>query len=105
MFNVKVDLSEKGLKKNIYNCACWLIGGKENTIEDYGEDSEEGKQAKAWLTDRKQIAKDIVCNALITVYGEGFEGVPNDDKLTKAYLQYPKKQIISWAYEAIDKLM
>ena len=46
---VKVDLSENGLKANLFHCAGWLIGGYENALTDYGEDSEEGIEAKAWL--------------------------------------------------------
>ena len=39
MFRVKVDLSEKGLKANLYWCACWSIGGYENALSDYGKES------------------------------------------------------------------
>lgn len=105
MFTMKIDLSEKGLKQNIYYCACFLIGGEENTIEDYGEDSEEGKRAKAWLSDRQRIIKDIFISGCTTVYGEGFEGVPNDDKLVKAYMKLPPKLIKQWVVEAIDELL
>ena len=103
MFKIIVDLSEKGLKNNLYWCACFLIGGYENALSDYGVDSEEGKQAKEWLSDRQQMIDDILYDGTHFIYKEGFEGIPVEDKLTKAFLKYPSDTIIGWIEEIIDK--
>ena len=102
---IRVDLSEKGLKANLFHCACWLIGGYENALSDYGEDSEEGIEAKAWLSDRHQMVEDILSDGTSLVYLEGFEGIPSDNKLSDAYTKYPPSTIIRWVEEAIDRVM
>lgn len=105
MFKVKVDLSEKGLRNNLYYCACWLIGGYENALSDYGENSEDGQQAKAWLADRQQMIEDIVADGTSLIYMEGFEGIPSDNKLSDAYSKYPASTIIGWIEEILDRIM
>ena len=105
MFKVKVDLSEKGLKKNLYYCACFLIGGYENAVSDYGVDSEDGKQAKAWLSDRQQMIADIFYDGTCFIYAEGFEGIPSDNQLADAYSKYPAYTIIGWIEEILDNII
>lgn len=105
MFKMRIDLSEKGLKNNLYFCACWLIGGYENALSDYGENSEEGREAKEWLSDRQQMISDIVSDGTSLVYAEGFEGIPVEDELTKAFLKYPHDTVLRWVEEIIDEVM
>ena len=105
MFKIKVDLSEKGLKANLYHCACWTIGGYENTLSDFGENSEEGREAKEWLSDRQQMIADILIDGTSLIYGEGFEGIPSDNKLADAYAKYPPSTIIRWVEEALVRVM
>ena len=104
MMKVRVDLSERGLKNNLYFCACWIIGGYENALSDYGENSEEGREAKEWLSDRQQMLEDIMYDGTHFVYSEGFEGMPSDNKLVKAYAKYPSKTIIGWVEEALVRV-
>ena len=104
MFKVRIDLSEKGLKKNLYYCACFLIGGYENALSDYGVDSEEGIEAKEWLSDRQQMIADILSDGTSLIYAEGFEGIPVGDKLAKAFLKYPHDTVLRWVEEIIDKV-
>ena len=104
VFNMYVDLSDKGLRNNLYYCACWLIGGYENALSDYGEDSEEGKEAKEWLSDRQQMIADILSDGTALVYAEGFEGIPTNNKLADAYSKYPSDTVLRWVEEAIDKV-
>ena len=99
---VIINLSEKGLKANIYFCACWIIGGYENALSDYGAESEEGKEAKEWLEDRQQMIEDILYDGTHFIYMEGFEGFPSDNLLSDAYRKYPSNIIIGWVEEAID---
>ena len=105
MFKVRVNLSEEGLKANLYHCACWTIGGYENALSDYGEWSEEGQEAKRWLADRQQMIADIVSDGTTMIYSEGFEGIPSDNKLSDAYAKYPSNIIIGWAEDAINRVM
>ena len=105
MFKIKVDLSEEGLKANLYHCACWLIGGYENALSDYGENSEDGQEAKEWLSDRQQMVKDILSDGTSLIYMEGFEGIPTNNKLADAYSKYPQSVILRWVEEAIDRVM
>ena len=105
MFRIKVDVSERGLKNNLYFCACWTIGGYENALSDYGEESEEGKEAMLWLADRQQMISDIMYDGTHFVYSEGFEGMPSDNKLADAYSKYPQSVIMRWVEDAISKAM
>ena len=105
MFKVRVNLSEKGLKKNLYFCACWLIGGYENALSDYGEESEEGKEAKEWLGDRQQMIADIAYDGTHFIYKEGFEGIPADSLLSEAYAKYPSDIIVRWVEKIVDEIM
>ena len=105
MFKVKVDLSENGLRNNLYYCACWLIGGYENAISDYGKDSEEGREAREWLSDRQQMIADILADGTSFIYMEGFEGIPANNKLADAYSKYPSDTVLRWVEEAIKQVM
>ena len=105
MFKMRIDLSENGLRNNLYYCACWLIGGYENALSDYGEDSEEGKEAREWLSDRQQMIADILSDGTALVYAEGFEGIPSDNKLSDAYSKYPQSILIGWVEDAIDRVI
>ena len=105
MFRVKVDLSERGLRNNLYYCAAFIIGGFENAISDYGENSEEGREAKEWLSDRRQMIEDIMADGTTLIYSEGFEGIPSDNKLADAYRKYPPEIVRRWAEEAVDRIM
>ena len=105
MFRVLMDLSEKGLKNNLYWCACWTIGGYENALSDYGEWSEEGQEAKEWLSDRQQMIADILSDGTSMIYSEGFEGIPSDNKLSEAYRKYPPDIVVRWAEEAVDRVI
>ena len=104
MFKVIVDLSERGLKANLFHCACFLIGGYENALSDYGEDSEEGKEAVLWLSDRQQMIADILYDGTHFIYSEGFEGIPSDNRLSNAYKKYPPEIVRMWAEEALDRV-
>ena len=105
MFRVKVDLSEKGLKKNLYYCACFLIGGYENALSDYDKDSEEWQEAKEWLSDRQQMIADILSDGTSLIYMEGFEGMPTNNKLADAYSKYPSDTVLRWVEEIVDDIM
>ena len=100
-----MDLSERGLKRNLYFCACWAIGGYENALSDYGENSEDGRQAKEWLADRRQMVADILYDGTHFLYSEGFEGIPTNNILSDAYSKYPHATLVRWVEDAINKAM
>ena len=75
---------EARAKHNIQGAANWIIGGNENTLFDYDEDSEEYKGAKAFLADHDAIVKEVVVAATTAVYEEGFCGWGGDaDKILR----------------------
>lgn len=56
---------------NIYHAANWLIGGLENTLLDYEEDSAEYKSAKNRLADHDGLVDELYDMATHDVYGDG----------------------------------
>ena len=56
---------------NIKHAAHDLLGGLENTLLDYPEDSEEYKSAKALLDDHDALVKELYYRATSAVYSEG----------------------------------
>lgn len=68
------DMNERQ-KKAFYNikyAANDLVGGLENTMLDYPEDSKEFKSAKALLADHDALVKELYYRATSSVYREGF---------------------------------
>lgn len=56
---------------NIKYAAYWHIGGLENTLQDYAEDSDEYKAAKAELADHDGLVATIYQMATTDIYAEG----------------------------------
>lgn len=76
-FTMKVSEMNARQKRafyNIYWAANDLIGGLENTLLDYPEDSDEYKSAYALLHDHDRLVKALYENATTAVYSEGFCG-------------------------------
>lgn len=68
------DMNERQ-KKAFYNikyAANDLLGGLENTLYDYPEDSDEYKEAKALLGDHDKLVEYLYEWATTALYGEGF---------------------------------
>lgn len=68
------DERQKDILTNMYFAACSLIGGLENTMEDYPEDSEDYISAKEALEEHDVLVDDIHAMCLTGFYGIGFEG-------------------------------
>ena len=62
---------QKKAFRNILHASNWLLGGLENTLSDYPEDSEEYKNAKASLEDHDGLVKELYAMATTEVYDEG----------------------------------
>lgn len=67
------ELNERQKKafKNIKYAAYDLLGGLENTLLDYPEDSKEYKSAKALLDDHDELVKEIYRYATSAIYEDG----------------------------------
>ena len=70
------DMNERQKKAfyNIKHAANDLLGGLENTMLDYSENSEEHKSAKRLLNDHSALVKALYKMATSAVYNEGFFG-------------------------------
>lgn len=74
---MKVTDMNKRQKKAFYNikyAAINLLGGLENTLCDYQENSEEYKSAKRLLNDHNRLVKALYEMATSEVFDEGFCG-------------------------------
>lgn len=56
---------------NIYHASNWLIGGLENALSDYPEDSEDYKEAEALLNDHDRLVTTLYEMATVNCYAEG----------------------------------
>jgi len=67
----EMNARQKKAFRNIKYAANWLLGGLENTVSDYGLDSEEGKNARATLNDHDLLVRQLYSMATTEVYEEG----------------------------------
>lgn len=67
------DMNERQKRAfyNVKHAAHDLLGGLENTLLDYPEDSAEYRSAKALLDDHDALVKELYCRATSAVYGDG----------------------------------
>lgn len=65
---------EKIAKKNLKEAYNWVVGGLENTLQDYEEDSEEYRSAKKTLADAESLAIEIYHEGITTFFGGGMCG-------------------------------
>lgn len=69
---------EQRAKHNIHYAANWIIGGYENTMSDYAENTEEHISAKEALFDTTSLRDEIYNAATTEIYEEGFCGWGGD---------------------------
>lgn len=65
---------QKEVFTNFYYAACSLIGGNENTLEDYEEDSEEYIEALEFLENHEGLVDMVFAEGTTGFYGCGLEG-------------------------------
>ena len=68
-------------KHNIHHAANWIVGGYENTMMDYSEQTEEYMSAKEALLDTEALKDEILQAATTEIYEEGFCGWGGDAPL------------------------
>lgn len=69
---------EDRAKNNIHHAANWIIGGYENTMMDYAENTEEYQSAREALLDTNSLKEEIYQAATTEIYEEGFCGWGRD---------------------------
>ena len=90
--------TEKLARRNIQNCINFELGGYENTLLDYSEDTEEYIKAKNFLADHEAIVDYIYDCAVSDFYVEG--GVFSDTRLISQIKFLGKEKLI----EMVDEL-
>ena len=101
--NMKISEMNTQQKKafyNIRNAADYLIGGLENTMEDYPEDSEEYQEAQATLDDHDFLVNQIYDLALTEIF---LEGANIFGKAAEAYLKDIRFCGKEWLMERVEK--
>ncbi len=96
----EMNAQQKKAFYNIRNAADYLIGGLENTMMDYPEDSEEYREAKATLEDHAFLVNQIYDLALTEIFTEGaniFGGA------AEAYLKDIRFCGKDWLMERVEK--
>lgn len=94
-------------KKAFYNikyAANDLLGGLENTLMDYPEDSDEYKSAYAFLHDHDGLVKRLYEDATTCVYGPGYCGFgPAHERLIRDIRFCGKDWLMERCEERIKK--
>jgi len=67
----EMNTRQKKAFYNIKHAANWLLGGLENTMLDYPEDSAEYQSAKATLADHGGLVTELYRMATTEIYDEG----------------------------------
>ena len=93
--------NEKLARKNIQNCINFEIGGYENVLLDYSEESKEYIEAKAFLADHEAIVNYIYDCSVSDFYIEG--GVFTDTRLISQIKFLGKEKLMSIVEELVSK--
>lgn len=96
----EMNAQQKKAFYNIRNAANYLIGGLENTLEDYPEDSEEYQEAQATLDDHDFLVNQIYDLALTEIF---LEGANIFGKAAEAYLKDIRFCGKEWLMERVEK--
>ena len=96
----EMNTQQKKAFYNIRNAADYLIGGLENTMEDYPEDSEEYQEAQATLKDHDFLVSQIYDLALTEIF---LEGANIFGKAAEAYLKDIRFCGKEWLMERVEK--
>ncbi len=101
--NMKISEMNAQQKKafyNIRNAADYLIGGLENTMEDYPENSEEYQAAQSTLEDHDFLVNQIYDLALTEIF---MEGANIFGRAAEAYLKDIRFCGKEWLMERVEK--
>ena len=93
--------NEKLARKNIQNCINFEIGGYENVLLDYSEDSKEYINAKNFLASHEAIVDYIYDCAVSSFYVEG--GVFTDTRIIAQIKFLGKEKLMGIVEELVSK--
>ena len=93
--------NEKLARRNIQNCINFELGGYENTLLDYPEDSNDYRAAKAFLADHEAIVNYIYDCSVSDFYIEG--GVFTDTRLISQIKFLGKEKLMEIVEELVSK--
>ena len=102
-FTMKVSEMNERQKRafhNIYWAAQHLLGGLENTLLDYSEDSDDYKSAEALLKNHKELVNRLYEMATTAVYGEGYCGFGKRHQMEIRDINFCGKE---WLMERCEK--
>lgn len=85
---------------NIKYAADDLLGGLENTLLDYDEDSEEYINAKRLLSDHSELVNQLYKRATTELYGPGFCGFGKEAQIVIRDINFCGKE---WLLERCEK--
>ena len=96
----EMNYRQKKAFYNVYHAANFLIGGLENTLADFPEDSTEYIEAKATLADHDLLAAQLYDMATTEVHTEG---CCSFGKQAESYLKDIRFCGKAWIMERIEK--
>ena len=96
-----MDKREKIARKNIQSCINFEIGGYENTLLDYPDDTEEYLNALSFLANHKAIVNYIYDCSVSNFYVDGC--VFTDTRFTSQIKFLGKKKLMEIVEELISK--
>ena len=102
-FTMKISEMNERQKRafhNIYWAAQHLLGGLENTLLDYSEDSDDYKSAEALLKNHKELVNRLYEMATTAVYGEGYCGFGKRHQMEIRDINFCGKE---WLMERCEK--
>lgn len=91
---------EKKALRNIKSACDWLIGGLENTLSDYEENSEEYKDAYKLLNNHDYLVNELYEMATSNLYGVG---LCSFNSLAKSYIKDIRFCGKEWLMEMCEK--
>ena len=93
--------NEKLARKNIQTCINFELGGWENVLLDYPEDSDDYRVAKRFLADHDAVVKYVYGCAVSSFYVEG--GVFTDTRIIAQIKFLGKEKLMSIVDELVSK--
>ena len=97
----EMDKREKLARRNVQNCINFELGGWENVLLDYPEDSDDYRVAKRFLADHDAVVKYVYDCAVSSFYVEG--GVFTDTRIIAQIKFLGKEKLLSIVDELVSK--
>ena len=96
----EMNVRQQKAFRNIKYAADDLLGGLENTLLDYDEDSEEYINAKRLLSNHSELVNQLYKRATTELYGPGFCGFGREAQMVIRDINFCGKE---WLLERCEK--